>query len=62
MLRLLYKKTGKISTKKGGGRLIRHGRIIRILRYYIYACYNFVHAFRIFVWLHASLGFFACYR
>ena len=36
MLRLLYyryKKTGKISTKKGGGRLIRHGRIIHILRY-----------------------------
>ena len=31
----------KISTKKGGGLIIRHGRIIRILRYpytlYIYA-------------------------
>ena len=36
MLRLLYylyKKSGKISTKKGGGLIIRHGRIIRILRY-----------------------------
>ena len=35
MLRLLYyryKKSGKISTKKGGGLIIRHGRIIRILR------------------------------
>ena len=28
-----YKKSGKISTKKGGGLIIRHGRIIRILRY-----------------------------
>ena len=37
MLRILYylcKKSGKISTKKGGGLIIRHGRIIRILRYY----------------------------
>ena len=36
MLRLLYyryKKLGKISTRKGGGLIIRHGRIIRILRY-----------------------------
>ena len=36
MLHLLYyryKKSGKISTKKGGGLIIRHGRIIRILRY-----------------------------
>ena len=36
MLRLLYyryKKSGKISTKKGGGLIIRHGRILRILRY-----------------------------
>ena len=36
MLRLLYyryKKSGKISTKKGGGLIIRHGRIIHILRY-----------------------------
>ena len=36
MLRLLYyryKKSGKISTKKGGGVIIRHGRIIRILWY-----------------------------
>ena len=30
---LLCKKLGKISTKKGGGLIIRHGRIIRILRY-----------------------------
>ena len=33
MLRLLYyhyKKSGKISTKKGGGLIIRHGRIIRM--------------------------------
>ena len=36
MLRLLYylyKKSVKISTKKGCGLIIRHGRIIRILRY-----------------------------
>ena len=36
MLRLLYyhyKKSGKISTKKGGGLIICHGRIIRILQY-----------------------------
>ena len=33
MLRLLYKKSGKISTKRRGGLIIRHGRIIRILRY-----------------------------
>ena len=33
MLSLFYKKSGKISTKKGGGLIIRHGRIIRILRY-----------------------------
>ena len=42
MLSLLYyryKKSGKISRKKGGGLIIRHGRIIRILRYiYNYIC------------------------
>ena len=38
MLRLLYyryKKSGKIRTKKGGGLIIRHGRIIRILRHHV---------------------------
>ena len=36
MLRILYylcTKSGKISAKKGGGLILRHGRIIRILRY-----------------------------
>ena len=30
MLRNLCMKSGKISTKKGGGLIIRHGRILRI--------------------------------
>ena len=33
MLRILYYLCKKFSTKKGGGLIIRHGRIIRILRY-----------------------------
>ena len=29
----LCKKLGKISVKRGGGLILRHGRILRILRY-----------------------------
>ena len=48
MLRILYylcKKSGKISTKKGGGLIMRHGRIIHILRYCraVVVCRHAVH-------------------
>ena len=36
MLRVLYylcKKSGKISAKNGGGLILHHGRILRIVRY-----------------------------
>ena len=38
MLGILYQctKSGKISTTKGGGPILRHGCIIRILRYYTF--------------------------
>ena len=56
MLRLLYyryKKSGKISTKRGGGLIIRHGHIIRILRY----IYNYISMY-INIYIYAALYFY----
>ena len=49
MLRILYylcKKLGKISTKKGGGLILRHGRILHILRYTRIHTHKCTHAHR----------------
>ena len=65
MLRILYylcKKSGKISTKKGGGLIIRHGHIIRILRY-VYigpTCPKYSHPMGEMAEIRLWIGFMEC--